>query len=47
VRFSRADVRRARQELGYEPAVTFEDGLKKTVAWYLETSGVRRRSVAA
>jgi UDP-glucose 4-epimerase len=43
VRFSKADVRRTREEIGYDPAVVFEDGLRKTVQWYLETSGSFRR----
>lgn len=34
VRFSRADIRRIRAELGYQPDVTFADGLARTVAWY-------------
>ncbi len=34
VRHSRADVGRARQLLGYEPIVGFEEGLRRTVAWY-------------
>lgn len=34
VRFSRADITRARQELGYEPKVSFEEGLARTLAWY-------------
>jgi dTDP-glucose 4,6-dehydratase len=29
---------RMRQEVGWQPAETFETGIKKTVAWYLETS---------
>jgi UDP-glucose 4-epimerase len=37
VRFSRADVRRTRADLGYDPRVTFEDGLRDTVEWYLRT----------
>jgi UDP-glucose 4-epimerase len=32
VRLSQADIRRARAELGYEPAVSFRDGLAKTLA---------------
>ena len=32
VKFSRADITRTRRDLGYDPAVTFEDGLAKTVA---------------
>lgn len=31
---SHADLRRARTELGWEPTVDFEDGLRRTVAWY-------------
>jgi UDP-glucose 4-epimerase len=34
VRFSRADISRARRELGYEPDVAFEEGLKRTLEWY-------------
>lgn len=34
VKHSHADISLARKLLGYEPAVTFEDGLKKTVAWF-------------
>ncbi len=37
VKFSKADIRRAREDLGYEPSVSFEDGLRETVAWYLRT----------
>ncbi len=43
VRFSKADIRRTRQDLGYEPAVSFEDGLRRTVAWYLESVGAFRQ----
>src|SRR5262249_37939583 len=31
VRHSRADISRARHDLGYEPAVTFEEGLRRTL----------------
>ena len=34
VRHSRADVTLARQLLGYEPSVSFEEGLRRTVEWY-------------
>jgi nucleoside-diphosphate-sugar epimerase len=34
VRDSQADIARARQLLGYEPTVGFEEGLRKTVDWY-------------
>ncbi len=35
VRDSQADSARARDLLGWNPAVTFEDGLKRTVEWFL------------
>jgi len=34
VKDSQADISKARRILGYEPSVSFEDGLQKTVAWY-------------
>ena len=34
VRDSQADISKARQLLGYEPVVSFEEGLDRTVAWY-------------
>jgi UDP-glucose 4-epimerase len=37
VKFSRADISRTRADLGYQPAVAFEDGLRRTVEWYLST----------
>ena len=47
VRFSRADIRRTRQDLGYEPDIAFEAGLRKTVSWYLKSVGAfRKLSVA-
>jgi UDP-glucose 4-epimerase len=36
VKFSRADISRTRTDLGYEPAVSFEEGLKHTVTWYMD-----------
>jgi UDP-glucose 4-epimerase len=36
VRFSRADISRTRRDLGYDPQVSFEDGLRQTVQWYVE-----------
>jgi UDP-glucose 4-epimerase len=38
VRHSRADISGARRDLGYEPAVHFEDGLAQTLAWYRQLS---------
>jgi nucleoside-diphosphate-sugar epimerase len=40
VRDSQADISRAREILGYEPQVPFEEGLQRTIDWY-------RASVAA
>jgi UDP-glucose 4-epimerase len=39
VRFSKADISRTRRDLGYQPDVTFEEGLKRTLAWYREVAG--------
>lgn len=36
IKHSLADITRARTELNYEPKAHFHEGLKKTVAWYLE-----------
>jgi UDP-glucose 4-epimerase len=36
VKFSKADIRRTRAELSYEPTISFEDGLQHTVEWYLD-----------
>jgi nucleoside-diphosphate-sugar epimerase len=37
VRDSQADIDKARRLLGYEPTVTLEEGLEKTVAWFRKT----------
>jgi UDP-glucose 4-epimerase len=34
VRHSRADIRRARHDLGFDPKVSFEQGLAHTLRWY-------------
>ncbi len=34
VKHSEADIARAREAFGYEPTVTFEEGLRRTVEWY-------------
>ena len=36
IKHSLADITRATTELGYQPKAHFHEGLKKTVAWYLE-----------
>jgi nucleoside-diphosphate-sugar epimerase len=38
VRDSQADIRKAKKVLGYEPTVSFEDGLRRTIEWYRTTS---------
>jgi UDP-glucose 4-epimerase len=37
IRHSRADISRARRDLGYEPAVSLEEGLGHTLRWYRES----------
>jgi nucleoside-diphosphate-sugar epimerase len=37
IRDSQADISQAREILGYEPKVTFEEGLARTFEWYRET----------
>jgi UDP-N-acetylglucosamine/UDP-N-acetyl-alpha-D-glucosaminouronate 4-epimerase len=37
IRDSQADISQAREFLGYDPKVTFEDGLARTFEWYRET----------
>lgn len=37
IKDSQADITQAREILGYEPAVTFEEGLKRTFDWYRST----------
>ena len=39
VRDSQADNALARELLGFDPKVTFEEGLRRTVDWYRETAG--------
>jgi nucleoside-diphosphate-sugar epimerase len=34
IRDSQADISQAREFLGYEPQVTFEEGLQRTFDWY-------------
>ncbi len=34
VKHSQADISKAKRILGYEPSVTFEEGLRKTLEWY-------------
>ena len=34
VRDSQADITRAKALLGYEPTVSFEEGISRTIEWY-------------
>ena len=34
IKHSLADISRARKALGYDPTVSFEEGLRRTVEWY-------------
>jgi UDP-glucose 4-epimerase len=38
VRDSQADIRKAKTLLGYEPIVSFEEGLARTIEWYRTTN---------
>jgi UDP-glucose 4-epimerase len=37
VKYSRADITNTKRDLGYDPKFTFQNGLAKTVEWYLKT----------
>jgi UDP-N-acetylglucosamine 4-epimerase len=41
VKHSLADITKAKQLLGYDPAVSVKEGLKKTLEWYKECLGLR------
>jgi nucleoside-diphosphate-sugar epimerase len=34
VKDSQADITKAKRILGYQPIVSFEEGLKRTIEWY-------------
>ncbi len=42
VKHSQADIAKAKRILGYEPSVTFEEGLRKTLEWYRTSERVSR-----
>jgi nucleoside-diphosphate-sugar epimerase len=44
VRDSQADIAKAERLLGYRPAVTLEEGLRQTVAWFETAKGTRASS---
>lgn len=45
VRDSQADLTRAREVLGYEPTVSFEEGIARTLEWYRKSMGSAPRSL--
>ncbi len=46
IKHSLADITRAEKFLGYKPTVGFEEGLKRTVAWYRERAAAKTADVA-
>jgi nucleoside-diphosphate-sugar epimerase len=44
IRHSHADIRAARADLEWEPAVTLEDGLARTVAWFQRAHAASRQT---
>ncbi len=46
-RVRRPDLTRAREELGWEPRTTFEDGMRATIAWFRERIDHGRRGAAS
>ena len=40
VRDSQADIRKAKDILGYKPTISFEEGLKRTIEWYRSSKPV-------
>jgi UDP-glucose 4-epimerase len=43
VRDSQADITKARELLGYQPIVSFEEGLRKTIEWYRTAQALSAR----
>ena len=39
IRHSRADISKAQKALGFAPQISFQEGLRRTVAWYREAAG--------
>jgi len=44
VRYSRADIGKARSLLGFKPAIRAQDGLERAIDWYVARLGPERRS---
>jgi nucleoside-diphosphate-sugar epimerase len=47
IKDSQADISLARKVLGYEPKVNFEEGLRRTWAWYQSNYGKKEQSLAS
>src|SRR5947199_112046 len=47
IRDSQADISEARQSLGYEPQVSFEEGLRRTFEWYQSTQAKAKAQTEA
>jgi len=47
IKHSLADVDRARQHIGYDPKIDFEEGLRRTVEWYRTQAAASARSNTA
>lgn len=41
VKHSLASIEKAKQLLGYSPTIDFDEGIRKTVAWFQESSNTR------
>lgn len=41
VRYSKANIEKAQRLLGYEPSVTFEEGLERTLNWYRQNQTMK------
>jgi UDP-N-acetylglucosamine/UDP-N-acetyl-alpha-D-glucosaminouronate 4-epimerase len=41
IKHSLADISLAKKHLGYAPTVDFEEGLRRTVAWYRERTAAK------
>jgi UDP-glucose 4-epimerase len=42
IKHSQAEIIRAKEHLGYQPQVTFEEGLRRTVEWYAQHLAIKR-----
>jgi UDP-glucose 4-epimerase len=47
IRDSQADITQARNFLGYEPKVDFEEGLRRTFEWYKTTAQAKAAAAQA